>query len=91
MGAGYPFRQVMYVWCREELQLFWKAAQRRNGRKLSQTATAFRVGMHAGERTYKKYVQGLTDRLARALNGDVEKRDDVEAFFARLPGTHVRG
>ena len=81
----------MYVWCREELQLFWKAAQRRNGRKLSQQATAMRVGFHAGEKTYKKYIAGLTEKLEQALNGGAEKRDDVEAFFARLPGTRVRG
>lgn len=81
----------MYVWCREELHLYWKAAQRRNGRKLSQSATAFRVGMHASERIYKKYVAGLTEKLVKALNGDIEKRDDVESFFASLPGTRVRG
>ncbi len=81
----------MYVFTREELQLLWKAVQRRNGRYLSQQATAFRVGMHAGERTYKNYIKGLTERMAKALEGDIENKDEVCAFFARLPGTRVRG
>lgn len=80
----------MYVFSKEELQLYWKAIQRRNGRHLSQTATAFRVGMHAGDRIYKGYIKGLTERMAKALDGDLENRDDVSSFFSKLPGTRVR-
>lgn len=80
----------MFVWDREQLQNAWKAVQRRKGRQLGQTATAFRVGMHASEGIYKKYIKGMTEKLAKTLNGDSSSgRDEVEAFFSKLDNTRA--